>query len=97
MLFFIEENAGDNMNEELLEIVKDMEMDEYVKYMIDNNFIKKDLTPIKCTKCYSTNLEERDPIVGGWNIPDGVLCEVDMVCKDCNHVVAHWAYGSWDL
>lgn len=96
MLFFIEENAGDNMND-IKGITKDMTMEEFVHYMIDNGYYADDLTPIKCTKCNSTNIKDANRQVGGWNIPDGVLTEYDAICDDCGEVLGHWAYGGWSL
>ena len=85
------------MKSELLEITKDMTIEEFVNYMIDNGYYDDDLTPLKCTKCDSTSIKDDNRQVGGWNIPDGVLTEYDAICADCGEIVGHWAYGNWTL
>lgn len=79
------------------EITKDMTMDEFVHYMIDNDYLAEDLTPIKCYKCGSTKIESENMEIGGWNIPTGVVTEYDAVCQECGEVLGHWAYGGWSL
>ena len=85
------------MKPELLEITKDMDIPQCVKYMIDNGYLAEDLTPIKCTKCDSTNIKDSNHQISGWNIPEGVLTEYDAICADCGEILGHWAYGSWSL
>lgn len=85
------------MKEELLKITKDMTTEECIKYLIDQGYLREDLAPIKCTKCDSTNLENGHYEIGGWNIPEGVVCEYDCICKDCGQINGHWAYGGWTL
>lgn len=85
------------MKEELLTKIKNMDVQEATDFLINEGYLKEDLTPIKCTKCDSTNLENKNYEIGGWNIPEGVICEYDCVCKDCGQVNGHWAYGGWTL
>lgn len=35
--------------------------------------------------------------IGGYNIPDGVTTEYDIVCAECGEKLGHWAYGYPDL
>lgn len=48
-------------------------------------------------KCKHINKEMSNIISGGYNIPDGMIEEYDIVCKDCKEVLGHWAYGSYDI
>lgn len=72
-------------------------IEQEYKLLLKYGYIEKDCSPIKCTKCGSTNLEDMNEEYGGYNIPDGVLCEFDEVCTDCGNVCGHWAYGGWNL
>ena len=78
-----------------LKLAKDIPA-EY-KLLLKYGYIKEDCTPIKCTKCGSTNLEDSNRQIGGYNIPDGVLCEFEVICTDCGNTCGHWAYGGWSL
>lgn len=47
-------------------------------------------------KCKHKHTEIINEEIGGYNIPDGCTTEYDLYCKDCNSIIAHWAYGSFD-
>ena len=51
--------------------------------------------PVKCRYCGSENLKDCNEEIGGYNIPEGCLCEYDVCCEECGEVVAHYAYGKW--
>lgn len=47
-------------------------------------------------KCKHKHTEIINEEIGGYNIPDGCTTEYDLYCKDCNSIIAHWAYGSFN-
>lgn len=83
------------MKEELKEATKGLDLKETINYLIKLGYLDKDLCPIKCTMCDSKNLKETNYEIGGYNIPEGVICEFDVVCKECGQVNGHWSYGGW--
>lgn len=85
------------MKDELVEATKNMDMEQVVHYLVDGGYIKEDLTPIKCTMCDSSNLTNTNYEIGGYNIPDGVVCEYQCICQDCGQVNGTWSFGGWIL
>lgn len=49
----------------------------------------------KCNHKY-THISE-NIISGGYNTPQGMIEEYDIVCSNCKEILGHWAYGSSDL
>lgn len=47
-------------------------------------------------KCKHRHIETINEEIGGYNIPNDCTTEYDVYCKDCNKIIAHWAYGSFD-
>jgi len=56
---------------------------------VADGFISKEGFPLKCDTCFSTKFESVtvDTI-------NGILCEAEIVCKNCKSSVAYYAYGS---
>lgn len=73
------------------------DIDSLYKLLLKWGYIQDDCTPIKCTHCGSTKLKEINHEFGGYNIPEGVLCEFEVVCSECGQNCGHWAYGGWSL
>lgn len=40
---------------------------------------------------------QENVISGGYNTPQGMIEEFDVVCSNCNEILGHWAYGSFDI
>lgn len=89
--------------EELFDFSGDFELDalndavyeDMVTRLVDDGYIDYDGTPIRCPHCDGQHFKEANRDFGGDNIPDGCLCEFDVVCEDCDEIVAHWAFGGW--
>lgn len=63
--------------------------------MVQDGYIKSDLTPLKCTRCDCSTFKEinRYYLDG----PGSTLLEFDEQCVQCGYVVGHWAYGNYTL
>lgn len=48
--------------------------------------------PIRCVHCDSTDISFRVK-----DCLDAVVCEKEYYCKNCNNIVAYWAYGCFDF
>lgn len=70
--------------------------DKYIDFLVANGYVDCDGVPQRCPMCGSEHLIENNAETGGFNIPEGCATEYDVCCKDCNSLVAHYAYGSWD-
>ncbi len=68
-----------------------------VKWLLFRGYLGKDLEPLKCPFCGSFNIKHCNHEIGGYNIPDGCITEYDAKCMNCEEIIGHWAYGSWDL
>lgn len=51
---------------------------------------------MKSCKHKCPHLQE-NVISGGYNTPQGMIEEFDVVCSNCNEILGHWAYGSFDV
>ena len=74
----------------------DLLYDKYIDFLVTSGHIDYDSVPQKCPMCGSKRLIEDSAEVGGFNIPEGCVTEYDVYCENCNSLVAHYAYGSWD-
>jgi hypothetical protein len=56
---------------------------------VDSGFITKEGLPLKCDACFSTEFESVtiDTI-------SGIVCEAEIICKNCKVSIAYCAYGS---
>lgn len=73
-----------------------MTVDQYVKFMVDSGFWdSRDLEPIKCHHCGSTDLEDTGHIVE--ELGTHCVTEYTKVCKGCGKEVGLWAYGYWQI
>ena len=70
--------------------------DKYIDFLVANGYVDYDGVPQKCPMCGSKHLIEDNVEIGGFNIPEGCTAEYDVYCENCNSLVAHYAYGSWD-
>lgn len=49
-------------------------------------------------KCNHKCLHLQENIIsGGYNIPQGIIEEYDIICSKCGENLGHWAYGSADI
>ena len=48
-------------------------------------------------KCKHKRQTTKNEEVGGYNIPEGLTTEYDLICSDCGKYLGHWAYGNTDL
>jgi len=64
------------------------------KHMNTNDYFNPDASPIRCTKCNSTNFTEK--LIGVVDVFQGMgpACEAEYFCQ-CGECVGFWAYGSW--
>ena len=88
---------NENLWDEFIE--PKLEEDSYhkeVEELVDSGCIDYEGQPVKCRYCGSKKLKECNKEIGGYNIPEGCLCEYDVCCEECGEIVAHWAYGGWD-
>ena len=67
------------------------EVEDYIKQMVDNGFIKEDGTPLKC-QCGCTDFEQ-----SGEYWEEHTIIEYALNCKTCGERVGYWAYGYWDI
>lgn len=70
--------------------------DKYINFLVTNGYISYEGVPQRCPMCGSKHLIEDNVEIGGFNIPEGCVTEYDVYCENCNSLVAHYAYGSWD-
>lgn len=80
------------MLKELEAAIKDMDFKESMEYLCKQGYIEGDGTPIKCTCCGSTNLENY-----GYTYDNFYLVEYYVRCKDCGEELGTWSYGGWSL
>lgn len=66
--------------------------EETAKYLIEEGYIREDLTPIKCVDCGSTELEDF-----GHMYEDCYLVEYSVHCVRCGKIQGTWSYGGWSL
>lgn len=48
-------------------------------------------------KCKHKHHTTDNIISGGYNIPQGMIEEYDIICSDCGKLLGHWVYGSYDI
>lgn len=65
---------------------------KHINKLIKKGYIKDDGTPLKCTKCKSTDLTDYGHIY-----EDYYCVEYYVKCKHCNSQQGTWSYGSWIL
>lgn len=66
---------------------------EYIEEQIKQGYLsEKDLAPLKCYHCGSTNLEDKN------HSYENLGCVAyDRYCTDCNKLASTWSYGAWDI
>lgn len=67
-------------------------IEEYFQYMIDNGYISKNGTPLKCQFCECIEFEK-----GKTYYEEVYLSEYELLCKNCGKKVDYWAYGAWEI
>ena len=74
----------------------DLLYDKYVDFLVMNGYVDYDGVPQRCPVCGSEYLVKGNAEVGEFNTSEGCTTEYDVYCENCNSLVAHYAYGSWD-
>jgi hypothetical protein len=60
--------------------------------LIDDGYLARDLTPLKCTKCESTDTRETVQGFDGGHVSSKLSH-----CKDCGTVLGYWDTGYWQI
>lgn len=64
----------------------------HINRLIKQGYISSDGTPLKCTNCKSTDLEDYNHVY-----EDYYCVEYSVRCKQCKSNQGLWSYGNWTL
>lgn len=76
----------------------DQTFEEYIEEMINEGYIAKDGTPLKCWNCKGTNFTEfgHDYLDYCYGVGVGLL-EYQLKCDECGKNVGYWVAGHWEV
>jgi hypothetical protein len=69
-----------------------MSYDEFREALVKDGYIAENGKPLKCTNCESKDFKRVNKY---YEMDYSCVVEYTCVCKDCDHTLGVWAYGSW--
>jgi hypothetical protein len=70
--------------------IKNESQESELKRLYKQGYINIDGKPIICYNCDCIDFNYKEYYM------EYILMEYEVICRNCNKIVGHWAYGYWE-